>query len=71
MEALRREAPFAAIRTRARDEPMLKWIRGKRFDLKTTLLLLALALAAWGVFVAAQVRDFVPAELRQPRSAPR
>lgn len=50
---------------------MLKWIRRKRFDLKTTLLLLALALAAWGIFVAAQVRDFVPAELRQPRSAPR
>ncbi len=44
---------------------MLKWIRGKRFDLKTTIFLLVLALIAWGVVMAANASDFVPEELQQ------
>jgi len=45
---------------------MLKWIRGKRFDLKTTIVLLVLALAFWAIFSWARVKGFVPAEYRQP-----
>ncbi|MEZ4416915.1 MAG: hypothetical protein R3E10_14285 [Gemmatimonadota bacterium] len=45
---------------------MLKWIRGKRFDLRTTILVIALALAIWGLVVASNVKNFVPEELRQP-----
>ncbi len=44
---------------------MLKWIRGKRFDLKTTILLLILAAAFWALFSWARIKDFVPAEYRQ------
>lgn len=45
---------------------MLKWIRGKRFTLKTTLVVLLLAAAVWAVVVYVNVRDFVPEELLQP-----
>lgn len=45
---------------------MLKWIRGKRFDLKTTVLVIALAVAVWAVVVYVNLRDFVPEELLQP-----
>ncbi|MDH5760727.1 MAG: hypothetical protein OEZ65_14155 [Gemmatimonadota bacterium] len=43
---------------------MLKWIREFRFDLKTTLILLALALAGWGVVVYVNVKEFIPVEYR-------
>jgi hypothetical protein len=46
---------------------MLKWIRGKRFDLKTTIVLLILTLAFWAVFSWARIKDFIPAELKGPR----
>jgi hypothetical protein len=44
---------------------VLKWIRGKRFDLKTTIILLLIALALWALVSWARIRDFIPAELRQ------
>ncbi len=44
---------------------MLRWIRGKRFDLKTTIILLILAVAFWAVFSWARIKGFVPAEFRQ------
>jgi hypothetical protein len=44
---------------------VLKWIRGKRFDLKTTIILLLIALAFWAVASWARIKDFIPAELRQ------
>lgn len=44
---------------------MLKWIRGKRFDVKTTIILLLLAVAFWAVFSWARIKGFVPAEYRQ------
>ena len=50
---------------------MLGWIRNARIDLKTGLILIVLALAAWAVVVYVNVRDFVPEELTQPREAPR
>jgi len=42
---------------------MQKWIRGKRFDLKTTVIVLAIAGVIWALFVYVNVRDFVPEEL--------
>lgn len=49
---------------------MLRWMRGKRFDRKTTIVVIALALLVWAVVVYVQVRDFVPEELTEPRKAP-
>lgn len=49
---------------------MLGWIRGKRFGWKTTLLVIAVALAAWALVVYANLRDFVPEELTEPAEAP-
>ena len=49
---------------------MLDWIRGKRFDVKTTVFVLALALAAWALVVFVNLRDFVPDELTEPAGAP-
>jgi len=50
---------------------MLDWIRGKRFDLKTTVIVIVLALVLWAVVVYVNVRDFVPEELTEPTEAPR
>jgi uncharacterized protein YggT (Ycf19 family) len=50
---------------------MLDWIRGKRFDLKTTVIVIAVALAVWAVVVYVNLRDFVPDELTEPIEAPR
>ena len=44
---------------------MLKWIRGKRFDMKTTIILLILALALWAVVSWARIKDFIPVEYRE------
>ena len=45
---------------------VLGWIRNARIDLKTGLVLIALALAAWAVVVYVNIRDFVPEEFTQP-----
>lgn len=44
---------------------MLKWIRGKRFDIKTTVIVIALALLVWAMVVYVNLRDFVPEELTE------
>ena len=50
---------------------MLGWIRDARINLKTGLIVIALALALWAVVVYVNVRDFVPEELTQPTEAER
>ena len=50
---------------------MLEWIRGARINLKTGLVIIALALAVWAVVVYVNLRDFVPDELTQPVEEPR
>lgn len=50
---------------------MLEWIRGARINMKTGLVIIALALAAWAVVVYANLQGFVPEELTQPHEAPR
>lgn len=45
---------------------MLEWIRGARINLKTGLVVIALALALWAAVVYVNMRDFVPEELTQP-----
>lgn len=50
---------------------MLEWIRGARINLKTGLIIIALALAVWAVVVYVNLRDFVPDELTPPTEAPR
>jgi hypothetical protein len=50
---------------------MLGWIRNARIDLRTGLVVIALALAVWAVVVYVNVRDFVPEELTRPTEAPR
>ena len=49
---------------------MLGWLRGKRFDRRTTLVVLAVALVAWAAVVYVNVRNFVPEELRDTTRAP-
>ena len=50
---------------------MLEWIRGARINMKTGLVIIALALAVWAVVVYVNLRDFVPDELTQPVEEPR
>ena len=45
---------------------MLKWLRGKRFDMKTTVIALVIAGLIYAVFVYVNIRDFVPEELTEP-----
>jgi hypothetical protein len=45
---------------------MLRWIRGARLDLKTGIVIIALALALWAIVVYVNIRDFVPVEFTQP-----
>ena len=50
---------------------MLEWIRNARINLKTGIVIVALALAIWAAVVYVNVRDFVPEELTQPTEAER
>lgn len=45
---------------------MLKFIREARVNLKTGLVIIALALALWALVVYVNLRDFVSEELTQP-----
>lgn len=45
---------------------MLEWIREARIDLKTGIVIIAIALAVWAAVVYVNLRDFVPEELTQP-----
>lgn len=45
---------------------MLEWIRGARINMRTGLVIIALALAVWAIVIYVNLRDFVPAELTQP-----
>ena len=47
---------------------MLKWMRGKRFDLKTTVIVIVIALVAWAIVVYANVQEFVPEEFTEQRT---
>jgi hypothetical protein len=47
---------------------MLKWMRGKRFDVKTTIIVIVLALVAWAFVIYANVQEFVPDEYTQERT---
>lgn len=46
---------------------MLKLIRGRRLDLKTTIIVLIIVLALWVVSSWTRIKDFIPKELRQGR----
>ena len=43
---------------------MLRQIRGTRVSMKTTIIVVALALIMWAIVVFVNVRDFVPEELQ-------
>jgi uncharacterized membrane-anchored protein len=43
---------------------MMKQMRGTRVSLKTTILVIVLALIVWALVVFVNVRDFVPEELQ-------
>ena len=49
---------------------MLKSIRNARINLKTGLVILALALIMWAMVVYVRIRDFVPPEFSEPVEAP-
>ena len=49
---------------------MIKNIRGARVNLKTGLVILALALLMWAMVVYVRVRDFVPDEFQDPAETP-
>ena len=61
---------------------MLNWIRNARINLKTGLVVIALALTAWVVVIYVSMRDYVPEDMTgdnppeltdgpQPVNAPR
>lgn len=53
------------------ERTLLKWIRDARINLKTGLIVIALALAVWAVVIYVNMRDFVPDELtEEPASEP-
>lgn len=39
---------------------MLKWMRGKRFNMKTTIIVIVIALVGWAFVIYANVEEFVP-----------
>ena len=41
-------------------------MRGKRFDLKTTVIVLVIAALVYALFIYVNIRDFVPDELTEP-----
>jgi hypothetical protein len=45
---------------------VLDWIRNARIDLRTGIVVIAIALAVWAVVVYVNLRDFVPEEVTQP-----
>lgn len=45
---------------------MLDRIRNARIDLRTGIVVIAIALAVWAVVVYVNLRDFVPEEVTQP-----
>jgi hypothetical protein len=45
---------------------VLERIRGARVGRKTALVVLLVALALWATLTYVRVRDFVPAEFREP-----
>jgi len=47
---------------------MLKWMRGKRLDMKTTIIVIVLALVAWAFVIYVNVQTFVPDEYTQERT---
>ena len=46
---------------------MLKWMRGKRFDMKTTIIALVIAALAWAVVIYVNIQEFVPEEYTEER----
>ena len=47
---------------------MLRRIREARLDFKTGIIVIVLALIMWGVVAWVRIRDFVPEELKEPRT---
>ena len=43
---------------------MLKFFRGKRFDVKTTIIALVVIGIFWAIVIYFNVLDFIPAEFR-------
>ncbi len=46
---------------------MLKWMRGKRFDMKTTMVAIVITLLAWAVVIYVNIQEFVPDEYTEER----
>jgi len=44
---------------------MIKWIRGKRFDLRTTAIVIFVVLVAWAFVIYASVHEFIPDEFTE------
>ena len=47
---------------------MLKWMRGKRLDMKTTIIVIVIALVAWAFVIYANIQEFVPDEFTEERT---
>lgn len=50
---------------------MIRRIRSVRFSMRTSIIIIALALIVWGIVTYVRIRNFVPPELSQPQDAPR
>ncbi len=49
---------------------MLRWLRHARLDLRTGIVIIALAVLVWGVVAYVGIRDFVPEEMTEPARPP-
>ena len=49
---------------------MLRWLRNARLDLRTGIVIIALALLVWGVVAYVRIRDFVPEEMTESAQPP-
>jgi len=47
---------------------MIKWMRGKRFSVKTTIIVIVIALVAWAFVIYANVQEFVPDEFTEEQT---
>lgn len=47
---------------------MIKWMQGRRFSVKTTIIVIVIALVAWAFVIYANVQEFVPDEYRQEQT---
>ena len=47
---------------------MIKWMQGKRFSVKTTIIVIVIALVGWAFVVYMNIENFVPDDFTQEQT---